>query len=60
MEAYSEQPQSLRQLARILGGKVDLLDTEKITARANAPRRPLRIGRKLGVIDTNGVWPDKL
>lgn len=60
LEAYSDQPQSLRQLARILGGKVDLLDTEKITARANAPRRPLRIGRKLGVIDTNGVWPDKL
>ncbi|MFM8683430.1 MAG: 50S ribosomal protein L11 methyltransferase, partial [Chthoniobacterales bacterium] len=60
LEAYSDQPQSLRQLARILGGKVDRLDTEKVAARANAPRRPVRIGRILGVIDTNGRWPENL
>lgn len=59
LEVYADRPQSLRQLARILGGKVDRLDAEKIAARANAPRRPLRIGRKLGVMDTNGQWPDR-
>jgi len=60
LEAYSDKPQSLRQLASILGGKVDRLDADKIAARANAPRRPLRIGRKLGVIDTSGRWPADL
>jgi len=60
LEVYADKPRSLRQLARILGGKVDCLDAEKIAARANAPRRPLRIGRKLGVVDTNGRWPDDL
>ena len=60
LEVYADKPMSLRQLARILGGKVDRLDAEKIAARANAPRRPLRIGRTLGVIDTNGRWPDDL
>lgn len=60
LEVYGDKPQSLRQLARIAGGKVDRLDAEKIAARANAPRRPLRIGRMLGVIDTNGRWPDRL
>jgi len=60
LEIYGDKPQSLRQVARIVGGKVERLDAEKIAARANAPRRPLRIGRALGVIDTNGRWPDDL
>jgi len=60
LEIYADKAKSLRQLTRILGGKVDRLDAEKIAARANAPRRPLRIGRQLGVIDTNGQWPDDL
>ena len=60
LEVYADRPTPLRQLARILGGKVDRLDAEKIATRANAPRRPLRIGRKLGVIDTDGRWPENL
>ena len=60
LEVYANKPTALRQLERILGGRVDRLDAEKIAARANAPRRPLRIGQKIGVIDTNGVWPNKL
>lgn len=60
LEVYADAPQPLRQLARLIGGKVDRLDTEKIAARANAPRRPLRIGRTLGVIDINGRWPADL
>lgn len=60
LEVYADRPQTLRQLAGILGGKVERLDAEKIAARANAPRRPLRIGRTLGVMDTAGRWPDRL
>lgn len=57
LEAYADKPQTLRQLARILGGKVEKFDADKIAARANAPRRPLRIGKMLGVIDAHGQWP---
>lgn len=60
LEVYADKPQSLRQLARIVGGKVDRLDAGKIAARANAPRKPLRIGRTFGVVDTDGRWPDNL
>lgn len=60
LEVYADKSQSLRQLARILGGKVDRLDAEKIAARANAPRKPLRIGRQLGVVDNEGRWPEEL
>jgi ribosomal protein L11 methyltransferase len=60
IEAYAGKPAGLRVLAEVFGGKVEKFDTDRIAARANAPRRPLRIGRKLGIIDTNGRWPDNL
>ena len=60
IEAYAGKPAGLRVLAEVFGGKVEKFDTDRIAARANAPRRALRIGRKLGIIDTNGRWPDNL
>ena len=60
LEVYADEPRALRQLTRIIGGKVSRLDADKIAAQANAPRKPLRIGRKFGVVDANGHWPENL
>jgi ribosomal protein L11 methyltransferase len=56
LEAYAPD-KILRQLCREFGGKLERIDTIKIAAKANAPRRPLRIARDLAVIDTHGTWP---
>jgi len=56
LEAYAPD-KILRQLCREFGGKLDNIDTLKIAAKANAPRRPLRIARDLAIIDEHGVWP---
>lgn len=58
LEIYSDKARPLRQLAGIIGGTVERIDAEQIAARANAPRRSLRIGRTLGVVDADGRWPD--
>ena len=47
----------LRQVCGVFGGKVEKIDTVAIAARANAPRRPLTINRRLAVIDAHGTWP---
>jgi len=60
LEAYPGSARTARQLAEVFGGKAEPVDTAEIAARANAPRRPLRIARILGVIDTHGEWPEKL
>lgn len=60
IEAYAQRPSIPRKLAEVFGGKVEKFDADRIAARANAPRRPLRIGRTLGVIDTHGEWPEKI
>jgi len=60
LEAYIKQPGPLRQIAGVFGGRVEKFDPDKIARRANAPRRPLRIGKTLGVIDAHGAWPAKL
>ena len=60
LEAYIEQPGPLRQIAGVFGGRVEKFDPDKIARRANAPRRPLRIGKTLGVIDSHGAWPATL
>jgi len=57
LEAYAGRPEELRTIAEVFGGKVEKFDADKIARRANAPRRPLRIGKILGVIDAHGKWP---
>ena len=59
LEAYLEHSGPLRQIAGVFGGRVEKFDPEKIARQANAPRRPLRIGKTLGVIDAHGAWPGK-
>lgn len=59
IEAYAQKPSALRTLAEVFGGKVEKFDSLKVIAKANAPRRALRVGREIGVIDTHGDWPDK-
>jgi len=56
IEAYGPTA-LLRQVCGVFGGKVEKIDTVAIAARANAPRRPLRINRQLAVIDAHGTWP---
>ena len=60
LEAYNDDPGPLRQIAGVCGGRVEKFDPEKIARQANTPRRPLRIGQTLGVIDAHGAWPAKL
>ncbi len=59
LEAYHTSAAPLRQVAREFGGTVDQLDAEKLVARANAPRLPLRLARDLAVMDAHGTWPAK-
>lgn len=56
LEAYGAE-KILCQLGREFGGKLESVDTVTIAARANAPRRPLRLARDLAVIDAHGTWP---
>ncbi|MBJ7258992.1 MAG: 50S ribosomal protein L11 methyltransferase [Chthoniobacterales bacterium] len=58
LEAYADNAAALRQVAEVFGGKVEKFDADKIALQANAPRRPLRIGPTIGVIDTHGRWPE--
>ena len=58
LEAYADRPGMLRTIAEVFGGKVEKFSTEKAVQQANAPRRPLRIGRRIGVIDAHGAWPE--
>lgn len=57
LEAYAPE-KTLRRLCREFGGKLERIDTLKIAAKANAPRRPLRVARDLAVLDAHGSWPD--
>lgn len=56
LEAYAPE-KTLRRLCREFGGKLERIDTVKIAAKANAPRRALRIARDLAVLDAHGSWP---
>ena len=55
-EAYASG-KVLRQLKQQFGGKLERIDTMEIAARANAPRRPLRLNRGFAVMDAHGTWP---
>jgi ribosomal protein L11 methyltransferase len=57
IEAYGRNAARLRTIADVFGGKVEKFDADKIARQANAPRRPLRVGKILGVIDAHGKWP---
>ena len=57
LEAYGSHAPMLRAISGVFGGKVEKFDADKITRKANAPRRPLRIGKTIGVIDAHGKWP---
>jgi len=56
LEAYASG-KVLTQLRQEFGGKLERIDTVEIAARANAPRRPLRITRGFAVMDAHGTWP---
>ena len=56
LEAYAPA-RVLTELCREFGGKLESVDTLKIAAKANAPRRPLRIARDLAIVDAHGAWP---
>jgi ribosomal protein L11 methyltransferase len=56
LEAYAPA-KILHQLSKEFGGKLERIDTVAIAARANAPRRPLRIASDLAIIDAHGSWP---
>lgn len=60
LEAYAEKSSELRMLAEVFGGKFEKFDAERLAACANAPRKPLRIGRVVGVVDAHGKWPSAL
>ena len=57
IEVYGKNRTPLRIMAEVFGGKVEKFDASRIAARANAPRKPLSIGRAIGVIDAHGKWP---
>lgn len=57
LEVYGNAPAPLRVLQREFGGRVARVDTVRIIARANAPRRPLSFGSNLAVIDADAPWP---
>lgn len=56
LEAYASD-KVLRQLRQEFGGKLERIDTVEVAARANAPRRPLRLNRGFAVMDAHGTWP---
>lgn len=59
LEIYAGRPAPLENLVRTFGGNVARIDADAIAARASAPRRPLLLGRDLGVMDACGSWPSR-
>lgn len=60
LEIYADKARPLERLAREFGGAVSRVDTVAVVAAANAPRKPLRIGRDLAIMDAHGSWPRDL
>jgi len=56
LEAYGA-PALLKRVRAVFGGRVEKIDATAIAVRANAPRRPLAIGRDLVILDAHGRWP---
>lgn len=56
LEAYGRRDE-LGRLRSEFGGALQRIDAAAIAARANAPRRALRIAPDLAVIDVHGRWP---
>lgn len=57
IEAYSPSAAPLRDVMHLFGGAVTRIDTEAIVAKANSPRKPLRLGRNMAILDTHDRWP---
>lgn len=57
IEAYASDPARLRALRREYQGQVEKVDVAAVVARANLPRRPMRFGRDLLVMDEHGEAP---
>jgi ribosomal protein L11 methyltransferase len=57
LETYHPQAAPLRKLQNKWGGQLDRIDWLALATRANAPRRPRRLHRDLGVLDAGGRWP---
>lgn len=57
LEVYDTSAAPLRGLARQFGGMVERIDHAAIVARANAPRKPVRIARDFVVLDAAGRLP---
>lgn len=60
IEVYAQKTPDLRAIAEVFGGKVEKFDADLVAARASVPRKPLRIGDTIGVIDAHGAWPAKI
>ena len=56
LEIYGTK-EDLALLRDAFGGRVETVDAVRIATRANAPRRALRLGPDLAVIDAHGSWP---
>lgn len=54
---YDNNPAALRALAKQHGGRVTRINLAQLSARASQPRKPLRLTKDLGVLDTHGAWP---
>ena len=57
LEAYSPAASSLRRVVREFGGTVEPIDIQAIVAEANAPRKPLQLGRNMAILDAHDHWP---
>jgi len=56
LEVYGRKTE-LSPLIRVFGGRLEAVDTLKVAQQANRPRRPLRIGADLAIIDAHDSWP---
>lgn len=57
LEAYNPASAPLRRVAREFGGTVERIDSQAIVDEACAPRKPLRLGRDMAIMDAHGHWP---
>ena len=56
IEVYGTKKE-LALLCGAFGGRAGTVDAVRLAKRANAPRRTLRLGPDLAIIDAHGSWP---
>jgi len=56
IEIYGPK-KDLALLCAAFGGRVETVDALRLAKQANAPRRALRLGPDLAIIDAHGAWP---